>query len=107
MKKGAILSLFFLILSVSGCSASSKGISGTVVDAENGKPIEGAVVLVEWTRKTGIGDKHTVSVKVVEKVTDKEGNFKVYGSIDPFVDPPTIVIYKKDYVAWRNDFVFP
>lgn len=107
MRKTIIFSLFLLILSVSGCSASSKGLSGTVVDAETGKPIEGAVVLVEWTRKTGIGDKHTVSVKVVEKVTDKEGKFSVAGTFKPFVDPPDVTVYKKGYVAWNNKMIFP
>lgn len=107
MRKGAILSLFLLILSVSGCSASSKGISGTVVDAETGKPIESAVVLVEWTRKTGIGDKHTSSVKVVEKITDKEGKFSVSGTLNLFVDLPDITVYKKGYVAWSSRTIFP
>lgn len=107
MRKTIIISLFLLILSVSGCSASSKGISGTVVDVETGKPIEGAVVLVEWTRTTGIGDKHTVSAKVAETVTDKEGKFKLPGCYSPFVNIPDLAIYKKGYVTWSSRNIFP
>jgi hypothetical protein len=81
--------------------------TGTVVDAETGKPIEGAVVLVEWTKKTGIGDYHTESVKVVEAMTDKQGKFTVSGIFDPFVDAPDVTVYKKGYVAWSSRWIFP
>ncbi len=107
MKKQIIFALLLMIFIVTGCSANSKGISGTVVDAETRKPIEGAAVLVEWTRATGIGDKHTSSVKVVEKVTDKEGKFSVFGTLMPFVDPPDVTVYKKGYVAWSSRNIFP
>jgi len=80
--------------------------SGTVIDAETGKQIEGAVVLVEWTKTKGFGLTRTESYKVVEVLTDKDGKFKVSGVIDPFVDPH-LTIYKKGYVAWNNDFTFP
>jgi len=99
-----IINVFLIFSLVSGCTAS---MTGTVVDAETGNPIEGAVVLVEWTRATGIGDKHTSSVKVVEKVTDKEGKFNVSGTLHPFVDPPDVTAYKKGYVAWNNKRIFP
>ena len=98
-----ILSLF-LILLLPGCSG---GITGTVIDVETGKPIEGAIVLVEWTMTKGIGLTHTDSYKVVEKVTDKNGKFSVSGVSNPFVDPPMIVVYKDGYIAWRNDYIFP
>lgn len=109
MKIKTILIMILMSLSVSGCSANSKSISGTVIDAETGKPIEGAVVFVEWSKSkakwTGLG--YTETYKTVEKVTDKTGKFKVFGVISPFVNPPTIVVYKKGYVAWRNDYIFP
>jgi len=91
---------------VTGCHA---GMTGTVIDAESGKPIEGAVVLVEWTYTSGkwIGLRSTSSYKVVETVTDKEGKFKVSGVLNPFVDPPDVTIYKRGYVAWNNKFIFP
>lgn len=97
-----IIALFFL---TSGCYASD--ITGTVVDAETGKPIEGAVVLAEWTKTKGLGLTSTESYKVVEVVTDKDGKFAVSGVSTPFVNPPHLTIYKKGYVAWNNEFIFP
>lgn len=93
------------ILLNSGCYAS---MSGTVVDTETGKPIEGTVVLVNWTMTKGVpGLTYGEDYKTVEAITDKEGKFRVFGVLNPFVNPPTIVVYKKGYVAWRNDFIFP
>lgn len=94
-----------IVLLNSGCYAS---MSGTVVDAETGKPIEGAVVLVNWTITKGVpGLTYGEDYKTVEEVTNKEGKFRIFAVLNPMVNPPTIVIYKKGYVAWRNDFIFP
>lgn len=94
------------ILLNSGCYAS---MSGTVIDAETGKPIEGAVILVEWTYTSGkwIGLRTTSSYKVVEVITDKEGKFKVSGVVNPFVNTPEVTIYKKGYVCWSSRIIFP
>lgn len=86
---------------------SYRPISGTVVDAETGKPVEGALVLVEWTRTTGIGLTTTKSYKVAEVVTDKDGKFTLPGVLNPFVNAPYLTIYKKGYVAWNNKSIFP
>ncbi|MHB8883060.1 MAG: carboxypeptidase-like regulatory domain-containing protein [Thermodesulfovibrionales bacterium] len=107
MRKMIIFTLVVAVLLVAGCTSNSRGIAGIVVDAESGKPIEGAVVMAEWTRATGIGDKHTKSVKVVEKVTDKDGRFSILGTLKPFVDLPDLTIYKKGYVAWSSRILFP
>jgi hypothetical protein len=104
---GCSILLIASMFSVSGCSAYYSDMTGTVVDAETGKSIEGAVVLVEWTKRVGLGDYHTESVKVVEVVTDKKGEFTVTGLINPFVDPPDVTVYKKGYVAWNNRSIFP
>lgn len=101
--KHIVLAIAVLLLTT-GCYEE---ITGTVVDAETGKPIEGAVVYVEWRKTKGLGFKYGETYKVIEVVTDKEGKFTVSGVLDPFVRPPIIVVYKKDYVAWRNDFIFP
>jgi hypothetical protein len=88
----------------SGCYSP---ITGTVVDAETGKPIEGAVVLVEWTKRKGfLVDYHTESVKVVEVLSDKDGKVRISGVLVPFVDPPDMTVYKKGYVAWSNRSIF-
>lgn len=82
-------------------------ISGTVVDDETGKPIEGAIVFVEWTITKGIGHTSTHIYKNFETVSDKDGVFHLPGVWRPFVDRPTLIIYKRGYIAWRNDFRFP
>jgi hypothetical protein len=83
-------------------------ITGTVVDSETGQPIDEAVALVEWTAKKGLpGLTYHETYKVTEAETDRNGRFKVPGTYNPLVDPPTVVIYKAGYAAWRNDFKFP
>ncbi|MBI5748930.1 MAG: hypothetical protein HZA00_07370, partial [Nitrospinae bacterium] len=76
----------FLILTIlfltTGCYAE---ITGTIVDAETGEPIEGAVVLVEWTKTKGLGLTYTQSYQVVEVITDKDGKATVSGVFSPFV----------------------
>lgn len=107
MKREILIVVLSLCLYLTGCSKESSGISGTVVDAETGKPIEGAVVLVEWTRQCGIGDKHTESIKVVENITDKSGKFRISGTLSPLVHSRNLTIYKKGYVAWSSRIIFP
>ncbi len=96
-----LLSLFI----VTGCEGT---ITGVVVDAETGQPIEGAVILVEWTQAKGLpGMSYTESYKVVEVVTDKEGKASIEGVSNPMVSAPRVTVYKKGYVAWNNEFIFP
>jgi hypothetical protein len=107
-KKYMLLIATLAVLAVLGLTTSfSKLISGTVVDAETGKPVEGAVVLAEWTRRQGIGDYHTVSVRAAYAITDTEGKFNIFGPLHPFVEAPDVTVYKKGYVAWNNKFIFP
>jgi len=107
-KKYRALIVIAVILAVLGLTISYlKAITGTIVDAETGKPIEGAVVLVEWTKQIGIGDYHTESMWVVETATDRAGKFIALGPFHPFVDPVDVTVYKKGYVAWNNQFIFP
>jgi hypothetical protein len=110
MKRSTILSLIaglFVFLIISGCSAGP--MSGTVVDAENGQPIEGAVIHVQWSESKGMpGMSYGELYKIEEAVSDANGKFRLEG-VDKyfFIRPPKIVIYKKGYVAWRHDFIFP
>lgn len=100
-----IILVISIFLFTTGCDAE---ITGTVVDAESGQPIEGAVVLVEWTKTKGLpGMTHTESYKVIEAVTDKEGKVSISGTFSPTVNPPHVTIYKKGYVAWNNEYIFP
>jgi len=99
--------LIFIIMVSSGCY---RGINGKVVDNATGKPLEGALVVVQWTRP----DIHSIeglSVEVImntETLTDKEGGFVIRSTpINPFANPPDMIIYKEGYIPWRNDEIFP
>lgn len=96
--------ILFCLFGTTGCYAT---ITGTVLDSETGEPIEGAIVLVEWTKTKGFGLTYHEVYKIIEVVTDKDGTFTISGTYSPFVDPPEVVIYKKGFIAWRNDFIFP
>ena len=100
-----LLLISIVLLSVtSGCYG---GLSGRVIDSETQQPIEGAVMMVEWTKTHGMGEHWTESYQVEEAVSDKDGNVKISGCYDPFVDPPSVTVYKKGYVAWNNEYIFP
>lgn len=104
MRAHLVLAVLCATVFTFGCYPS---ISGKVIDAETKQPIEGAIVLVEWTKKHGIGDRWTESYKVVEVVSDKDGNVKIEGCYSPFVEPPDVTVYKKGYVAWSSRNIFP
>jgi hypothetical protein len=102
LKHGILITGLLLYL-----TACYGGITGEVVDAETGNPIEGAVVLVEWDITKGFGLSYTERYKVFETVTKENGRFTLQGVFNPFVNPPNLVIYKKRYVAWKENFIFP
>jgi len=104
MTKTLQLFIIAFVLQLTGCYL---GISGRVIDAETQQPIEGAIVLAQWTKTHGLGLTYHSVYKIVETETDKNGNFLISGAYSPFVNAPTLVVYKQGYVAWRNDFVFP
>ncbi len=106
MKIKSILLLLASLLISTGCYGYGT-LKGKVVDAETGEPIEGAVAMAEWTKTKGFGNTYTVSAKVSEAVSDKEGNFELAGCYSPFVNKPDLTIYKKGYVAWNNRYIFP
>ena len=105
------LLIFIIILSIVGFLVFRSGgyppMTGTVVDAVTGQPIEGAVVLVEWTRTHGIGEHWTESFKVEDAVTGKNGKFTVAGLDVRDVDRPDVTVYKNGYVAWSSRWIFP
>lgn len=97
------LFIIIMLFLLSGCY---HGITGKVVDGLTGNPIEGAVVLAQWTTTVGIGLSHHNVSKIIETETDKAGLFSLSGAYSPFVNPPEMVIYKKGFVPWRNDMTF-
>jgi len=99
------LVLIFMVVMSSSCYAE---IIGKVADAETGQPVEGAIVLVQWTKTKGMpGMIHHEVDKIVEVETDKEGRFSIAEKYNPLINTADIVIYKDGYVAWRNDIIFP
>ncbi len=104
MTKTLKIMIIAILFQLTGCYS---GISGKVVDGVTGNPLEGAVVLAQWTKTHGLPGLVSHSVyKIEETETDKEGLFSLSGAYSPFVDPPEMVIYKKGYVPWRNDMDF-
>jgi len=104
MKIHHLIALVALLSIILGCYF---GITGKVIDAETNQPIEGAVVLVEWTKTKGYGLTYTESYKVTETLSDKDGKFDLPGCYSPFLNEPDVTIYKKGYVAWNNKYIFP
>jgi len=94
-----------LVLMVTSCNAE---ITGTVVDAETGQPIGGAVVLVEWTMTKGVpGMSHTKPYEIQEVMSKRDGTFTTKRLLNPLLNLPRITIYKRGYVAWNNEYIFP
>ena len=107
MKKLSILLLLALSLCCTGCSHYSD-ISGRVVDGSTGKPIEGALVVAQWTKPRGLpGMQYHDLHKIVETLTDKDGQFLLGGTSGFIVNQPEMIIYKEGYIPWRNDSIFP
>lgn len=106
MRMLQICILVLLVTFTTGCSHYSD-ITGRVVDSTTGKPIEGAIVVAQWTKTRGIpGLQYHNLHKIVETLTDKEGKFSVSGTFGFLVDPPIMLIYKDGYIPWRNDSIF-
>lgn len=96
--------LFISLNLICGCYP---GIKGTVVDSLSGTPLEGAVIVAQWTTTSGFpGLTHHSVYKITEAETDKNGEFSISGVYNPFVSHPAMLIYKKGYVPWRNDMDF-
>jgi len=79
------------------------------VDAENGQPIEGAILAYEWYT-TEIGPPglpgKDVTIEAGEEVSDAQGSVKIPRY--PLVNRSLrMVIYKKGYVCWSNRHIFP
>ena len=104
MDNRIIILLLVTLTLITGCYLP---ISGKVIDAETKQPIEGAIVLVEWTKTIGYGLTRTESYKVAETLSDKDGKFHLPGCYSPFVNLPDVAIYKKDYVTWSSRNIFP
>jgi len=98
-----------LLSSGSGCAGKiSYNVRGRVIDGETGKPVEGAAVAVNWYgfRRVALlwTDGGTVSFEQAEDLSDKEGYFEIPKY---WATPFYMGVYKKGYVCWGNDKIFP
>lgn len=111
--------LFSLMLSllVCWCPTAESGrtptkayppIKGTVVDSDTGKPLEGALIVAQWTKKHGFGLTYHELILITETLTDKDGKFAITKTPNDWIlEPPEMIIYKEGYIPWRNDSIFP
>jgi hypothetical protein len=85
--------------------------SGRVVDAETGKPIEGAVVVYVWR----FSDFLTLPGGIAafcEIITDKDGKYFIPGRrvkkelVFEGVCPESVVIYKDNYAAYKVYYTY-
>ncbi len=107
-KKIVFILLIILVLCffIGTCFAKSM-ITGRVIDAETGKPVENAVFYICWYRETGLpGLLSGKEIETSEGYTDAEGYFKV-PQYSTFINHYQLAVYKKGYVCWASDKIFP
>jgi len=99
-----IIAMIVCLLCCSGCVSMLRidgPYKGRVIDAETGKPVEGAVAHGTWSRvypnPAGSSSEYYDSYEVL---TDKDGNFKIPGKgllIFSSIDDMSLTIFKAGY----------
>ncbi|MBI2411992.1 MAG: hypothetical protein HYV24_02115 [Deltaproteobacteria bacterium] len=120
MKKG-LVSFITILISVFASSPSfadwlvfhKPAFHGKVIDAETKEPIEGAVAVAIYNKKTiGIAESYTVIIDVKETLTDRNGEFH-FPSYTTLTQPLSweyvtdFIIYKPGYGNFPNGRVYP
>jgi hypothetical protein len=108
-------SLAISAMALSACGSpyyTADPIEAWVVDAETGKPIEGAVVTANWqlvAASLDTGGRKLKQLEVMETTTDKNGRFffpgftKLNPSLEELRDEdPQILIFKSGYRRFRT-----
>ncbi len=108
--KVLLITALLLMALVFGAGAVAGEYHGTVVDADTGRPIADAVVVVVWYKKARFafpaGDAPIHFHAAKETMTDEAGRFATSAARkiewNPFtrVDVPQIVIYRPGYEAF-------
>ena len=111
--KAVLVLLVALVMVTSGCTITHKfgPFSGKVVEAETGKPIEGAVVLIAfYTKGNSVGGWVYRFADAVEVLTDAKGEFHfppkrvtLYRSMSIWDKRCRISIFKPGYGAYPNN----
>lgn len=103
-----ILVLIYSILVVFKPAWARSMIQGQVLDSHTGEPIKNAAVQIYWGDTKGIiGMTYGVEIEVGEDLTDAQGYFKIpkYSWFKGY--HYYMHIYKKGYVCWNKDKIFP
>jgi hypothetical protein len=112
MNRKTILHLILIMASLtvmtitSGCGIRYN-VQGTVIDMDTGQPVEGAVVSILWRKENfsvpGMGRSFTF-LELADDITGPDGKFKIpkYAFRDYH-----LAAYKKGYVCWDWEDVFP
>ncbi|MBN2108633.1 MAG: hypothetical protein JW832_14500 [Deltaproteobacteria bacterium] len=88
------------------------GPTAIVIDAETGKPVEGAIALAQWFRPAG-GGLFEGGVdnldKAAEAFSDKDGKVDIDGfwGLYIFSGQPRLTVYKPGYVLWDSRRICP
>ena len=113
MKRSTVFVVFAYLYISAGCTPTffkSDEISASVVDEHTGRPVNGAVVVVEWEINHGEFHGHTYkNLHTVEVVTDDTGHFLVPGWGPKYAGmtwnmrgtEPTAYILKEGYLPKR------
>jgi hypothetical protein len=112
-KLWSFILLALVLLPLQGCARdySAKSIEAWVVDAETGKPVEGANVVAHWELSYGLEGGGAYQLQIMEAVTDQNGRF-FFPAWGPQAIPqhlprearlkdrdPAIMIFKNSYEA--------
>lgn len=113
MKTRLLTAMFFLILGATTCHASwliyhKPEFKGKVVDLDTGEPIEGAVVIAIYQKKTlnPPVEDYVSSIHAKETLTDQNGEFRISSyttMINPFSSSYDVefIVFKPGYV-WER-----
>lgn len=101
--------LILLCLPLAACATMPTAL---VVDAESGKPVEGAIALAQWfeTVPLGLGLGATQRLdKAAEAYSDKDGKVNIDGfwGVYVFSQEPRLTVYKPGYVIWDSKEICP
>jgi hypothetical protein len=114
MKKHSVLFLVLLMMTPLPQVARAwgeKDPTAIVIDAETGKPIEGAIALAQWHQSAGgsIEGASEALAKAKEAYSDKDGKIYIdgYWGMNIFSKAPTLTVYKPGYVLWNSKEICP
>jgi hypothetical protein len=106
------LVLLLLCFPQTACTGGGKEPTAIVIDAETGKPIEGAIALAQWYRAVSLGFGLGGSLaldKAQEAISDKDGKINIdgYWGLYIFSRQPGLTVYKPGYVLWDSQRICP